>query len=237
MRKTLSFLDLIVSTIFLAIVAIVVSLFDRSGARVHRIARLWASIHLRVSGIDVFLRTPENLPDPPFLLMSNHQSSLDITVLLAAIPFSFKFIAKRELFRIPFFGWGMKRAGYISIDRENPREALGAIEEAVSRIREGTPVLIFPEGTRGTERQKERDRGLLPFMKGAFSLASRAGVPVVPLVIDRQLRRCSRPDRSCLLPSARDRSSCVWESLYRWTGKGYLTRRSSWKRSAVPCRG
>jgi 1-acyl-sn-glycerol-3-phosphate acyltransferase len=90
---------------------------------------------------------------------------------------SFKFVAKRELFRIPVFGWAMKRAGYIAIDRDNPREALKAIEESARKIREGTTVLIFPEGHRS------RDGRLQPFMKGGFSLASRAGVPVVPLAI------------------------------------------------------
>ena len=63
--------------------------------------------------------------------MSNHQSALDISVLLARLPVPFRFVAKQELFRIPFFGWAIRKAGYISIDRENPREALKAIEEAV----------------------------------------------------------------------------------------------------------
>ena len=185
MRRPLSFLSLIVSTIFLATVALLVAPFDRKGERIHGIARLWASVQLRVSGITVSLEAAGNLPEPPFLLMSNHQSALDIAVLLAAVPVSFKFIAKRELFRIPFFGWAIRRAGYISIDRENPREALKAIEEAVRKIKDGTPVLIFPEGTRGTKgsKPKGRDVGLQPFMKGAFSLASRAHVPVVPLAI------------------------------------------------------
>jgi len=177
MRRLLSLLNLIVSTLFLATVAVFVSPIDRDGGRIHRIARFWASIHLRVSGITVSLQNAENLPEPPYLFMSNHQSSLDIFALLAALPLSFKFIAKRQLFVIPFFGWAMRRAGYISIDRDSPREALKAIEEAVEKIREGTTVLIFPEGTRSP------DGKLLPFMKGAFFLASRAAVPVVPLAI------------------------------------------------------
>jgi 1-acyl-sn-glycerol-3-phosphate acyltransferase len=177
MRILLSYLNLVFTTLFLAVIALAVSPFDPKGERVHRIARFWASVSLKASGISVRLEGTENLVHPPYLLMANHQSALDISVLLAAMPLSFKFIAKRELFRIPFFGWAIKRAGYISIDRENPREALKAIEEAVQKIGAGTTVLIFPEGTRS------KDGNLLPFMKGAFSLASRAQVPVLPLAI------------------------------------------------------
>jgi 1-acyl-sn-glycerol-3-phosphate acyltransferase len=177
MRNLLSYANLVFTTLFLAVVALAVSPFDPKGELIHRIARLWASISLRISGVSVRLEGAENLVQPPYLLMSNHQGALDISVLLAGLPLSFKFIAKRELFRIPFFGWALRKAGYISIDRENPREALKAIEEAVRRMNEGTTVLIFPEGTRS------EDGIMLPFMKGAFSLASRAEVPILPLAI------------------------------------------------------
>ncbi len=177
MRKAFSYLSLVVTTLLLAGAALLIAPFDPKGERIHRVARLWAAIHLRVNGIAVSLEAAHNIPEPPFLLMSNHQSALDIFVLLSGLPVSFKFIAKRELFRIPVFGWAMRRAGYISIDRGNPREALKAIEEAVYKIKDGTAVLIFPEGHRS------RTGRLQPFMKGAFSLASRAGVPVVPLAI------------------------------------------------------
>ncbi|OPY69889.1 MAG: 1-acyl-sn-glycerol-3-phosphate acyltransferase [Syntrophorhabdaceae bacterium PtaU1.Bin034] len=177
MRKAFSYLNLVFTTLFLAVIALAVSPFDPKGERIHGIARFWARICLKVAGISVSVEGAHRICEPPYLLMSNHQSALDIFVLLAAMPVSFKFIAKRELFLIPFFGWAIKRAGYISIDRENPREALKAIEEAVRRMRDGTTVLIFPEGTRS------RDGKLLPFLKGGFSLASRAAVPVAPLAI------------------------------------------------------
>jgi 1-acyl-sn-glycerol-3-phosphate acyltransferase len=177
MRKTFSYASLIVTTLVLGAAALLVSPIDPKGEYAHRIARLWAAIHLRVNGIVVCLEASDNMPEPPFLLMSNHQSALDIFALLSGLPVSFKFIAKRELFRIPVFGWAMKRAGYISIDRNNPREALKAIEESAQKIKDGTVVLIFPEGHRS------RNGRLQPFMKGGFSLASRAGVPVVPLAI------------------------------------------------------
>jgi 1-acyl-sn-glycerol-3-phosphate acyltransferase len=177
MRKIFSYASLIVTTLVLGAAALLVSPIDPKGEYAHRIARLWAAIHLRVNGIVVCLEASDNMPEPPFLLMSNHQSALDISVLLAHLPVPFKFVAKRELFRIPVFGRAMKKAGYINIDRENPREALKAIEDAVARIKGGTSVLIFPEGTRSA------DGNLLPFMKGAFSLATRAGVPVVPVAV------------------------------------------------------
>jgi len=177
MRRILSYLSLIFTTLFLAVLALCVAPFDRKGEKVHAIARLWAKIGLAAAGISASCEGLSLLPTPPFLLMANHQSALDILTLLAAMPLSFRFIAKAELFRIPLFGRAIRKAGYISIDRENPREALKAMEEAVEKIREGTTVLIFPEGTRSP------DGKLLPFMKGAFFLASRAAVPVVPLAI------------------------------------------------------
>lgn len=178
MRKALCFLNLIFSTIFLSLFALLVSLFDKKGERVHRIARLWARIHLFVSGIDVSVDGQDNIPKPPCIFMCNHQSALDIYSLLACLPLSFRWVAKRQLFNIPFFGWAMKKAGYISLDRENPREALKAIEKAAQRIQEGTNIIVFPEGTRS------KDGVLLPFKKGVFSLALEAGVPVVPVGIN-----------------------------------------------------
>jgi 1-acyl-sn-glycerol-3-phosphate acyltransferase len=177
MRRALSFLNLIFTTIILAAIALAVSLFDPDGSRLHRIARFWAFISLKVAGITVSVEGAEHARQPPYILMVNHQSALDISVLLAAMPVPFKFIARSSLFRIPLFGWAIRRARYISIDRDNPREALKAIEEAGGRIREGMTVLIFPEGTRS------KDGTLQPFLKGGFFLAARAQVPVVPVAI------------------------------------------------------
>lgn len=177
MRKALCFLSLFTSTIILGLLAILVSLWDRRGGDVHRVAKLWATTYLKVCGITVDVQGTEHLGSPPYIVMCNHQSALDIYSLLASLPIHFKWIAKRSLFMIPVFGWAMKRAGYISLDRENPREGLKAMEEAARRIREGMNIIIFPEGTRS------RDGKLLPFKKGGFSLALKAGVPIVPVGI------------------------------------------------------
>ena len=177
MRRTFSYIYLVCSTIVLSTVAIVASLFDKSGGATHRIGRFWAGLHLKVSGVKVVMNGLEHLADPPYVFMCNHQSALDIYTLLTCLPLSFKWIAKRQLFKIPFIGWAMGRAGYISIDRERPREALKAMEEAARKIRAGMNIIIFPEGTRSF------DGNLLPFKKGGFTLALRAMVPIVPIGI------------------------------------------------------
>ncbi|HOP85535.1 MAG TPA: lysophospholipid acyltransferase family protein [Syntrophorhabdaceae bacterium] len=191
MRRVLIFINLVCSTLILSIIAILVSLFDRKGELIHGIARFWARIHLYVSGIKVMIKGIENIPETPCIFMCNHQSALDIYSLLAKMPISFRWVAKRQLFSIPFFGWAMKKAGYISLDRENPREAIKAIEVAGKKIKDGTNLVVFPEGTRS------KDGMLLPFKKGVFTLAVRAGVPVVPVGIKGTYRL---QPKGCLIP-------------------------------------
>ncbi len=177
MRQAILLLSLVFTTIFLSVIVLFISLFDREGAAVRRIARFWAGMHLKVCGITVSAAGTDRISSPPYIFMANHQSALDIYALLCVLPMSSKWIAKRQLFSIPFFGWAIKRAGYISLDRENPREALKAINDAARKIREGTNIVIFPEGTRS------KDGVLLPFKKGVFSLVVRAGIPVLPVGI------------------------------------------------------
>ena len=174
-RKTLAFAAFVVSTLSCSVLALGISFFDPTGENIHRLARFWGRLHLKICGINVVVRGLENLDNPPYVIMCNHQSALDIYALLGSLPVFFKWIAKRQLFKIPFFGWAITKAGYISIDRENPREALKSIEEASRKIRAGMNILIFPEGTRSP------DGVLLPFKKGGFTLALRAMVPIVPI--------------------------------------------------------
>ena len=109
--------------------------------------------------------------------MVNHQSNFDIPVLLGRLPVQFRWLAKAELFRIPILGQGMRGSGYISIDRSNLRSAMRSLGKAADTIRNGTSVLIFPEGTRSP------DGNLASFKKGGFVLTVDSGVPVIPMVI------------------------------------------------------
>lgn len=162
-----------------SVVAIIGTLFDATGAFAHRCARFWSRTSLAMARVRVSTTGTEHIPPAgPVIYMGNHQSNFDILALTVAIPRRFSWLAKEELFRVPFFGGAMRRAGYIPLDRSDGRQALKSIEQAARRIREGFSVVVFPEGTR------TRDGALLPFKKGGFLLASRAAVPVVPFTIN-----------------------------------------------------
>lgn len=165
-------------TALFAVSASIFTLFDSSGRSYAAHARLWARIALALNNTPVELRGTEHLPDGPFILMSNHQSNFDILSLIALIPRRVYWIAKKELFDIPVFGPSMLRGGYIPLDRSDGRKALKSMENAAAIIRQGSSVVMFPEGTRS------RDGRLLPFKRGGFMLAVRAGVPVIPVTIN-----------------------------------------------------
>jgi len=177
MRKAIPLLNIVFTTIFLSIIALMIFPFDRKGEGTNRLGRVWAKIHLKACGIRVVMEGAENITEPPYVIMCNHQSVLDIFALLSSLPLSFKWIAKKELFVVPFLGWALKAGKNISIDRQNPRKALKAMHEAAHRIQEGMNIVIFPEGTWSTNGT------LLPFKKGGFSLALRTKVPIIPIGI------------------------------------------------------
>ncbi len=170
-------------TLFIIITGVPVTFFDPTGRFLHKYAGLWARFGLFLAGVRLHIRDVEKIPDgQPVIFMGNHQSNFDILALYAALPHHFSWIAKEELFKIPFFGFAMRRAGYIPLDRGDGRRALKSMEEAARKIRNGVSVIVFPEGTR------TRDGNLLPFKRGGFLLAARAGVPIVPFTINGTAR-------------------------------------------------
>ncbi len=170
-------------TCMLALSSILFSFFDPTGRSYHAHARCWGRIALRLAGVKLEVHGREKVPtEGPVIYMSNHQGNFDILSLFVAIPRRFAWIAKEELFAIPLFGHSMSRAGYIPLDRSDGRRAMKSIETAAAMIRNGKSVVIFPEGTR------TRDGNLLPFKRGGFLLAAKAGVPIVPLTINGSAR-------------------------------------------------
>jgi 1-acyl-sn-glycerol-3-phosphate acyltransferase len=121
-------------------------------------------------------------PQGPYIFAANHQSQFDIFALLAAVPAPFSWLAKEELFRIPLLGSAMKGAGYIPINRTDRRAAFASLDEAAARVRGGTSIVIFPEGTRSL------DGRLKTFKKGGFFLAIKSRQPVVPVSISGSFR-------------------------------------------------
>ena len=168
----------VLETIVLGIIAIVSAFFVRSSDPIHRIARFWAKLILWVSRITVTVDGLSKLdPSRSYVYMSNHQSNFDIPVLLAYLTVQFRWLAKKELFRIPIFSRGMRAAGYISIDRSNRASAFKSLAEAAQKVKNGVSVMIFPEGTRSL------DGKIRSFKKGGFFLAIDSGVPIVPIVL------------------------------------------------------
>ncbi len=178
-RTLLYWIALVVFTILFSILAFTVSLVDRQGNGAHQIARIWAKTLLFFSGVRIHLQgnIHELARHTPCIFMANHQSAFDIFVLLAGLPVSFRWLAKEELFKIPIFGPAMRRAGYISINRDNPRDAVRSLNEAAKKIQEGVSVVVFPEGTRS------KDGHLLPFKSGGFVLAIKSQVPIIPTAL------------------------------------------------------
>lgn len=166
------------ATVVIASTVIIFSFFSRTGNGPHLLARFWANSILWVSRVKITVSGAEKLdPDRSYIYMPNHQSNADIPLLLGRLPVQFRWLAKAELFKIPIFGRAMRGVGYISIDRSNRKSAFESLARAARTIRNGTSVLIFPEGTRS------RDGRILPFKKGGFVLSVDSGVPIVPIII------------------------------------------------------
>jgi 1-acyl-sn-glycerol-3-phosphate acyltransferase len=163
---------------FVSFWCVIFSFIPDSENRIHKIAKLWAKILLLISNTKVEVIGRENiLKGQPQIFTANHQSDFDILIALAHVPGQFRWIAKKELFKIPIFGAAMKNAGYIEIDRHNHEKAMQSLDEAALRIREGKSVMSFPEGTRS------RNGEIKAFKQGIFHLAIKAGVPIVPVSI------------------------------------------------------
>jgi 1-acyl-sn-glycerol-3-phosphate acyltransferase len=167
-----------VVTAFGALWGILLRLLDPSGDKVLDLARAWSGWVTSFAGVKIVVETRGKLdPAQPYVFMANHASSLDIWMAFVAVPRRLRMIAKKQLGRIPLFGWVMHAGRFIFIDRANGVAARRSIDEAGRRIHDGDSVLIFPEGTR------TRDGTLGAFKKGGFHLAYKAGVPIVPLAL------------------------------------------------------
>jgi 1-acyl-sn-glycerol-3-phosphate acyltransferase len=177
-RPAIALVTFVVETLVLAAIAVLSGILDRTGESVFKIARFWSRLVLGVPGVKVKVEQRAPLdPQRPYVFMCNHASMIDIWAGFVGVPVSFRFIAKKQLARIPLFGWAMWAGRFIFIDRQNAVAARRSIEEAARRIKSGQSVLIYPEGTR------TRDGRLMSFKKGGFHLAIDSGTAIVPMAI------------------------------------------------------
>ncbi|MEG0919327.1 MAG: lysophospholipid acyltransferase family protein [Anaerovoracaceae bacterium] len=140
----------------------------------------WGTKFLEITGCTLEVKGKENLPkEGPVVYMCNHQGYADIIALCAALDtIQFGYIAKEELHQLPLYGKWIERVRSVMIKRDDPREALRAINEGVKLIEEGFSLMIFPEGTRS------RGAEMGEFKKGSMKLATKPEVPVIPISIE-----------------------------------------------------
>lgn len=169
---------IVLSTALFGTWSIILSFFDRGGRRQHRTARAWGRSLLLVGGVRVRVEGAENLaPGQNYVLAANHLSYMDIPALLPHIPVEFRFMAKRSLWKTPFLGHHLEKAGHLPVDFDSPKNSLKTMREAALTVAQRkTSVLVFPEGGRSPG-------ALRPFKEGVAYIAIRAGVPVVPIGI------------------------------------------------------
>jgi len=167
-----------ISTTIMGSLSLVVSIFASSGRAQHWVAKAWAKSLLVIAGIKVEVEGIDKIPPGgSYVFIANHRSYFDAPVILPHIATQFRFMAKKELFHVPFMGYHMRRAGYLPVDLGNPRESLKSMAEAASVIvQRRVSILLFPEGGR-------TDGQLDPFKDGAAYIAIKAGVPIVPIAL------------------------------------------------------
>jgi 1-acyl-sn-glycerol-3-phosphate acyltransferase len=165
-------------TIVLGSISLLCSLFDSDGTMQHAMARLWSRMILGTIGAKVTVEGLEKIDkSKAHVYVVNHLSALDIPVLYVYLPFQFRILAKKELFRYPFMGWHLKRSGQIPVVLENPKASIRSLHLAIAAVKRNMPLVVFPEGGRSPDGQ------LQSFMGGAFYAAIKAQADIVPMAL------------------------------------------------------
>ncbi|MBU3144124.1 1-acyl-sn-glycerol-3-phosphate acyltransferase [Clostridium sp. CF012] len=144
-------------------------------AYLFKAVKQWSNFIIRIAGLNLTVIGKENIPNEPCVFVGNHQSNLDIPVILSSMNTLTGAVAKKEMEKIPVMRYWIRQIHSVFMDRENPREALKAISEGVENLKNGYSMIIFPEGTRS------RSNNMGEFKKGSMRLAIKAGVPIVPI--------------------------------------------------------
>jgi 1-acyl-sn-glycerol-3-phosphate acyltransferase len=173
---------LVVGSAVLGLAAIVASWIPPRRSHSFKVARAWGRGLLLASGVRARVTSAAPALPAQVVFMANHQSLYDIAALLATVPVPVRFLAKRSLFRLPFFGWGLAAAGFVPIDRIDRSRAKEAFRHALEALDEGAAIVLFPEETRSL------DGHIRPFRRGGFLMALKAKAPIVPVGIHGTLQ-------------------------------------------------
>jgi len=165
------------ATAFFGSLALIASLFEKSGRWQHRIAQAWARASVAASGARVTVLNGERLTGQTAVYVSNHLAYMDTPVIFSALPFQFRIVARHDLWKLPFIGWWLERSGQVPVDVTNPRASIASLASAVRTLRSGMPLFIFPEGRRTETGHPAK------FMQGPAFMAIRAQVPLVPMAL------------------------------------------------------
>lgn len=172
-------ISLVINTFFLGSLIIILSPLDPSGNFVHYIGKLWSRFNIYLGFCRVRARGQELIdPEKTYIVMSNHQSLVDVWALIAYLPLQLRWVVKKEIRRMPVFGYALERMGHIYVDRTRGESIRRSIEKAAQKVKDHTSVVFFPEGARG------EDGKLLKFRKGGFILAQESGYPILPITIN-----------------------------------------------------
>jgi 1-acyl-sn-glycerol-3-phosphate acyltransferase len=165
-------------TLVLGIASLPFGFFDKSGRILHGFARTWARLTMSsiFSPLTVFGLDQIDTAKPQVYAV-NHGSALDIPALYAHLPFQFRILHKKELWSYPIVGWHLKRSGQVCVDQQHPTRSVGQIKSALRTLKRGMPLVIFPEGGRTP------DGRIQPFLPGAFFLAIKSEVDIVPIAL------------------------------------------------------
>jgi 1-acyl-sn-glycerol-3-phosphate acyltransferase len=175
-RLILAAIVIAVLTPILAFPMILAGLFPGSAGATYRMARCWCLALYRAMGLTFSIEGAEKIiPGASYIIAPNHQGNADILALIVTLPLRFRWVIKKELLRIPVFGWALGRTGAVPLDRSDPAKAVKALKGASSKLKGGWSILIYPEGTRGSDPNLQR------FKKGAFMLAVQTGIPILPV--------------------------------------------------------
>jgi 1-acyl-sn-glycerol-3-phosphate acyltransferase len=165
-------------TFLLGMLSLPFGFLNSNGRILHGFARLWSRLIMATILCPVKVTGLENISSSrSAVIAANHASALDIPILYANLPFQFRIAFKSELLAYPIVGWHLKRSGQVCIDQQNPARSIGSIRSALKGLKAGMPLVIFPEGGRSP------DGGLKPFLPGAFFLAIKSQVDVVPVAL------------------------------------------------------